>query len=260
LILLEGCAAMSALLDIREVTKDYPAGPFGLKRLRAVDRASLVVEAGESVGLAGPNRAGKTTLLKLALSLCRPTSGQVTRMGRPGWDRSTLAQVGYVHEGPAFPVYLSAPQLLDQYAVMGGVPARARRTRVPELIERVGLGDRRKEPIGRFSKGMLQRLGLAQALINQPRLLVLDEPNEGLDLPGRDLVIDLVGEHRRRGGAVLLVSHLLTDLDRLCDRVTVIVESRVSFNGPVAELSGAPGGLESALRALYHRDREGARS
>jgi ABC-2 type transport system ATP-binding protein len=249
---------MSAVLDIREVTKDYPAGPFGLKRLRAVDRASLVVEPGESVGLAGPNRAGKTTLLKLALSLCRPSAGQVTRLGRPGADRSTLAGVGYVHEGPAFPAYLNAAEILDQYALMAGVPAVVRRRRVPELIERVGLADRRKEPISRFSKGMLQRLGLAQALVNQPRLLVLDEPNEGLDLPGRDLVVELVNEHRERGGSVLLVSHLLTDLDRLCDRVTVIVEGRVSFDGPTSELSRAPGGLETALRALYRREGTGS--
>lgn len=245
---------MSAVLDLREVTKDYPAGPFGLRRLRAVDRATLVVGAGEAVGLAGPNRAGKTTLLKLALSLCKPTSGMVTRLGRSGSDRSTLAGVGYVHEGPAFPPYLSAPQLLDQYAVMAGVPARERRRRVPELVERVGLADRGKEPIGRFSKGMLQRLGLAQALVNLPRLLVLDEPNEGLDLPGRDLVIDLVAEHRRRGGSVLLVSHLLSDLDRLCDRVAVIVGGRVVFDGATTELAGAPGGLESALRSLYRRE------
>ena len=122
---------MSAVLDLREVTKEYRAGPFGLGRLKAVDRASLTIEAGESVGLAGPNRAGKTTLLKLALSLCRPTSGRVSRFGRPGSDRSTLAGIGYVHEGPAFPPYLTAPALLDQYAAMAGVPAGPRRPEGP---------------------------------------------------------------------------------------------------------------------------------
>ena len=242
---------MSALLDIREVTKDYPAGPFGLKRLRAVDRASLVVEEGESVGLAGPNRAGKTTLLKMALSLCRPTSGQITRMGKPWRDRSTLAKIGYVHEGPAFPKYLTASTLLHEYAVMAGVSLADRKKRIPELIDRVGLKDRRNEPIGRFSKGMRQRLGLAQALVNHPRLLVLDEPNEGLDLPGRDLVVDLVKEHRERGGSVLIVSHLLTDLDRLCERVTVIVEGKLAFNGPTSTLASKPGGLEASLREIY---------
>ena len=249
---------MSAVLELRDVAKDYSAGPLGLRRLRAVRRASLVIQSGESVGLAGPNRAGKTTLLKLALSLCRPTSGRVTRLGRPGADRSTLSAVGYVHEGPSFPAYLTAGSLLDQYAVMSGVSAEARKRRVPELIERVGLADRRNEPIGRFSKGMLQRLGLAQALVNRPQLLVLDEPNEGLDLPGRDLVVELVNEHRSRGGSVLLVSHLLVDLDRLCDRVAVIVGGEIAFDGPTAELSGGPGGLEMALRSLYRR--EGARS
>ena len=245
---------MTAVLDLREVTKDYRAGPIGRRRLRAVDCASLVVETGESVGLAGPNRAGKTTLLKLALSLCRPTSGRVTRLGRPGNDRSTLAGVGYVHERPAFPSYLSCRLLLDEYAVMAGVPSKARRLRVPKLIERVGLADRKDEPIGRFSKGMLRRLGLAQALVNEPRLLVLDEPNEGLDLPGRDLVLGLLDEHRRRGGSVLLVSHLLDDLDKLCDRVVVVVAGKVVADGPAADLSEQPGGFEAALRVLYRRE------
>ncbi len=247
---------MTAALELRDVTKDYRAGPLGLGRLRALDRASLRVEPGESVGLAGPNRAGKTTLLKLALSLCRPTAGRVTRLGRPGADRATLAGVGYVHESPSFPPYLTAPALLDQYAAMAGAAAGPRRRRAAELIDRVGLGDRRSEPIGRFSKGMLQRLGLAQALAAEPDLLVLDEPNEGLDLPGRDLVVELVDEHRRRGGAVLLVSHLLADLDRLCDRVAVVVAGRVVADGPVAGLASAPGGLEASLRGLYRRGGE----
>jgi ABC-2 type transport system ATP-binding protein len=245
---------MSAVLDLSDVTKDYRNGPLGLGRLRAVDRASLVVKAGESVGLAGPNRAGKTTLLKMALSLCRPTSGKVTRLGRAGDDRSTLAAVGYVHERPAFPPYLSTVALLDQYAVMAGVPTRDRRLRVPEWIERVGLDDRKDEPIARFSKGMLRRVGLAQALINQPTLLVLDEPNEGLDLPGRDLVRELLDEHRRRGGSVLLVSHLLDDLGRLCDRAVIVVGGKVVSEGAVADFADRPGGLEAALRALYRRE------
>jgi ABC-2 type transport system ATP-binding protein len=245
---------MSAVLELSEVTKDYSIGPFGRRRLRAVDRANLVVEAGESVGLAGPNRAGKTTLLKLALSLCRPSSGRIERLGRPGDDRSTLAGIGYVHERPTFPTYLTCSSLLNEYALMTGVSPRVRKTRVPELIERVGLLDRENEPIGRFSKGMLRRLGLAQALVNEPRLLVLDEPNEGLDLPGRDLVADLLDEHRRAGGAVLLVSHLLNDLDRLCDRVVVLVGGRVVAGGPVAEMADQPGGLEATLRGFYRHE------
>ena len=246
---------MTAVLDFRNVTKTYRHGYLTRRRLKAVDRASLTVGHGESVGLAGPNRAGKTTLLKMALSLCRPTSGRITRFGHPASDRSTLAGVGYIHEAPAFPSYLSAPALLDQYATMAGVPREARRRRVPLLLERVGLADRRQEPIGRFSKGMLQRLGLAQAMVNEPALLVMDEPNEGLDLAGRDLVIDLVSEHRQKGGSVLLVSHLLSDLDRLCDRIVVVVAGRVNYDGPIEVIADLSGGLESALRALYRRER-----
>ncbi len=244
----------TAALELTDVSKVYRSGPLGLGRLRALDRASLRVGAGESVGLAGPNRAGKTTLLKLALSLSRPTAGRVARLGRPASDRATLGGVGYVHESPAFPRYLTAPALLDQYAAMSGMAAGPRRRKAAELIERVGLGDRRRDPIGRFSKGMLRRLGLAQALMNDPDLLVLDEPHEGLDLPGRDLAVDLVAEHRRRGGATLIVSHLLADLDRLCDRVAVVVAGRVVADSPIAELASGPGGLEAALRSLYRHE------
>ncbi len=244
----------AAALELTEVSKVYRTGPLGFGRLRALDRASLRVEAGESVGLAGPNRAGKTTLLKLALSLARPTAGRVARLGRPASDRSSLGGVGYVHEAPSFPNYLTAPALLDQYGALSGIPERPRRRRAAELIERVGLGDRIGDPIGKFSKGMVRRLGLAQALLNEPDLLVLDEPHEGLDLPGRDLAVDLIDDHRRRGGATLIVSHLLPDLDRLCDRVVVVVGGRVVADGPVGRFAAGPGGLEASLRALYRHE------
>jgi ABC-2 type transport system ATP-binding protein len=149
----------------------------------------LRIESGEVFGLLGPNRAGKTTLVKMLLSLCRPTAGEVFRLGRPLSDRSTLGQVGYVHENHAFPRYLSAADLLEYYGALTLMPSDLVRERVPRLLERVGLADRSREPIARFSKGMLQRLGIAQALLNAPRLLVLDEPTEGLDLNGRRLCV-----------------------------------------------------------------------
>ncbi|MCX7701340.1 MAG: ABC transporter ATP-binding protein [Gemmataceae bacterium] len=248
-------AAPAAAFD--QVVKDYPLGWFRRKRIRALDQVSLRVEHGEVLGLIGPNRAGKTTLIKLLLSLSRPTSGRIERLGQPAADRRTLARVGYVHENHAFPRYLSAEALLHYYGALTLVPHEVLRHRVPELLERVALRDRAHEPIAGFSKGMIQRLGLAQALINDPDLLVLDEPSEGLDLLGKELVIETVRARRRAGKTVVLVSHVLADVESLCDRVAVLQAGRVQYHGSVDELkrSGRPGRsaetLEKALVRLY---------
>ena len=178
------------------VSKTYRNGLFGRRGIEALREVSLRIEPGEVFGLVGPNRAGKTTLVKLLLSLCQPTGGEVQRLGRPLSDRSTLGQVGYVHENHAFPRYLSAASLLEYYGALTLMPCERVRERVPKLLELVGLTDRSREPIARFSKGMIQRLGIAQALLNEPRLLVLDEPTEGLDLNGRRLLRDVVREVR----------------------------------------------------------------
>jgi ABC-2 type transport system ATP-binding protein len=239
------------------VSKTYRDGPFRRRGVVALREVSLRLESGEVLGLLGPNRAGKTTLVKLLLSLCRPTSGEVFRLGRPASDRATLAQVGYVHENHAFPRYLSAADLLEYYGALTLLPQDLVRQRVPRLLERVGLVDRSKEPIARFSKGMLQRLGLAQALLNEPRLLVLDEPTEGLDLAGRRLLRDVVREVRERGGSVILITHVLTEVEHLCDRVAVLSAGRVVHVGPLAELThdeaGSPRSLEKTLKDLYAR-------
>ncbi len=244
------------IAEFDDVTKDYITGPLRRRRLRALDGVSLRLEAGEVVALLGPNRAGKTTLLKILLSLCRPTAGRAWRFGRSTAYRATLARVGYVHDNQAFPRYLSAAGLLRYYGALTLVPFEEVERRVPVLLEQVGLADRAAEPIERFSKGMIQRLGLAQALINDPDLLVLDEPSEGLDLVGRQLVRDVLLEQRRRGKTVLLVSHLLTEVERVSDRVAVLVGGRLIHEGPVAELvhdpdTGAGRPLEMALRQFY---------
>jgi ABC-2 type transport system ATP-binding protein len=235
------------------VVKDYPAGGRGT--LRALDGVSLRVEQGEVFGLLGPNRAGKTTLVKLLLSLCRPTAGRVERLGAPASDRQTLARVGYLHENQAFPRYLTATGLLHFYGTLTRLPEATVRRRTPELLEWVGLADRAAEPIARFSKGMVQRLALAQALLNDPDLLVLDEPMEGLDLLGRQLVRDAVTGQRRRGRTALLISHVAAEAEQLCDRAAVVVGGRLAFLGPVAGLTrpdaGRPRTLEAALRELY---------
>jgi ABC-2 type transport system ATP-binding protein len=247
----------AALAEFVSLSKTYPGSFLYRRGIEAVRDVSFRVERGEALGLLGPNRAGKTTLIKVLLSLCRPTSGQVFRLGKPIDDRSTLARIGYVHENHAFPRYLSAAALLEYYGALTFVPYETLRQRVPHLLERFGLADRADEPIARFSKGMVQRLGMAQALINEPELLVLDEPTEGLDLIGRRQLQKVVGDVRARGGAVLLVSHVLTEVEQLCDRVAVMVDGRLAHLGPLADLlkSGAkePRSLEQALHAIYTR-------
>ncbi|WP_406698669.1 ABC transporter ATP-binding protein [Singulisphaera sp. Ch08] len=246
----------AAVAEFRNVGKHYlsPRGA-GAWAVRNVD---LRIEPGQVFGLLGPNRAGKTTLAKLLLSLCRPSEGEVLRFDRPVEVRRTLARVGYVHEAPAFPRDLNAVGLLKYYGALSLVPTAELRQRIPALLERVGLADRVREPIGGYSKGMTQRLGLAQALLNEPDLLVLDEPTEGLDLGGRQLVRDIVLEQRERGRTVLLISHALSDVEHLCDRVAVLVEGRKVYDGSLADLkrapeSGPPRSLEQALSDLCRR-------
>jgi ABC-2 type transport system ATP-binding protein len=224
------------VFEIENVTKTYPCGWLGRGRLTALKNASLKAHAREVIGLVGPNRAGKTTLVKILLSLSAPTSGRGWRFGQPLADRRTLARVGYVHENPAFPRYLSAMELLQLCGALTLMPPAQVRGKAEELLRRVGLADRMREPISRFSKGMIQRLGLAQAVLNDPELLVMDEPAESLDLEGRHLVRSFVRERRDRGGTVLLVSHHLDEVEELCDRIVVLVSGRVAEDRPISEL------------------------
>ena len=246
----------TAAAEFEDVGMAYPIGPFGQSRRTAVEHVSLRIDAGQVFALLGPNRAGKTTLVKILLSLCRPTSGRGLRFGQPLSERQTLGRIGYVHENPAFPRYLTAQSLLEYYGAMALLSEATVRSRAPMLLEMVGLADRSREPISRFSKGMIQRLALAQALLNDPELLVLDEPSEGLDLPGRRLVRDVIAERRRRGFTVLLISHLLGEVEQLCDRAAVLVGGRLVHSGAVADLARDPETkaacpIEVALERLY---------
>jgi ABC-2 type transport system ATP-binding protein len=248
---------VTAAVVFDNVEKTYRTGPFNRPGIPAVRGVSLTVPAGTVCGLLGPNRAGKTTLVKLLLSLARPSAGAVSRLGQPTSYRPTLARVGYMHENHAFPRYLSATEVLHFYGGLSGVPADELPGRAARLLERVGLADRAREPITRFSKGMVQRLGLAQALINDPDLLILDEPTEGLDLGGRQLLRDVVRELRAAGKTVLLVTHVLTEVEELCDGLAVLVAGTIVYRGRLDELlvAGADGrkSIEPALRKLYQK-------
>ena len=242
--------------EFEDLGKVYRTGLLGRGRRTAVEHISFKIAPGEVFGLLGPNRAGKTTLVKVLLSLCKPTTGQVMRFQRPVTDRQTLARVGYVHENPAFPRYLTARALLEYFGGLALLPAPLVRSRTLELLERMGLADRANEPISGFSKGMIQRLAIAQALMNDPELMVLDEPGEGLDLAGRQLVLDVIAERRRRNLTVLLVTHVLTEIEQICDRLAVLAGGKLVFTGTVAELrrdpkSATPLPLVQALNRLY---------
>lgn len=243
-------------VHFNHVSKVYRS-PWTGRRVVALDDVTFSIEAGDVFGLIGPNRAGKTTLVKCLLSICRPTRGEITRLGRPWSVRSTLTQIGYVHESPAFSRYLNAAQVLTGYGQLSGLTSARARYRAGELLEQVGLADRSRESIARFSKGMLQRLALGQALINEPELLVLDEPSEGMDLSARKLLHRIIREQQQREQTVILVSHALADVELLCDRIAVLRDGRAMFVGPVADLkhdtdlncTGKP--LESAVGPLY---------
>jgi ABC-2 type transport system ATP-binding protein len=221
----------------------------------ALRGVTLSVPTGSLFALLGPNRAGKTTLAKIALSICRPTSGRVLRLGRPLVDRRTLGRIGYVHESPAFPPYLTATGLLHYYGALGQLPRTEVHQRTSQLLDDVGLSDRTHEAIASFSKGMLQRLALAQALLNDPELLILDEPAEGMDLVARHMLHRVLKDRQKRGKTALMVSHSLRDVERLCDEAAVICRGEVARNGSLEQLAGGDIAealnLEEALEPLY---------
>ena len=248
---------MSAAV-FEKVEKTYKTGPLGRTGVHALRGVTLSVPTGSVFALLGPNRAGKTTLVKLLLSLCAPSSGSIARLGTPVSDRRTLARIGYMHENHAFPRYLSAAELLGFYGGLTGVPSEILAQRTEQLLVRVGLADRKDEPIARFSKGMVQRLGLAQALINDPELLILDEPTEGLDLFGRQLMRQVVREFKAAGKTVILVSHVLTEVEELCDRIAVLSGGKLVHQGMLSDLlkekTGKSRTLEAALKPLYEKE------
>jgi ABC-2 type transport system ATP-binding protein len=224
-------------VQFQEVSKIYRRGLLRRTPLHALREVTFSVPRGSVFAVLGPNRAGKTTLLKALLGICRPTSGTILRLGLPAADRQTLARVGYVHERQAFPQYLTARTLLDYYGALAWVPRSELARRVPQLLDELGLADRAGEPIAAFSKGMFQRLALAQALVNDPELLVLDEPAEGMDLAARNLLDEAIRRHKNAGKTAILVSHNTADVGRLCDLAAVLREGRLAFTGSLAELA-----------------------
>ena len=220
------------------LTKDYRLGFWRGRPKRALDGLDLRVEGSEIFGLLGPNGAGKSTTLKILLRLIFPTSGTARILGRDAGDVSLRARVGYVPENPYFYDHLTAEEFLNYAGQLFGLAASERRRRVDELIERVGLSDSRRVPLGKFSKGMTQRLGIAQALMNDPEVLFLDEPMSGLDPLGRREVRDLILRLKAEGKTVFFSTHILSDAEMLCDRVAILNQGRLEGCGELRQILG----------------------
>jgi ABC-2 type transport system ATP-binding protein len=218
------------------LTKDYRVGFWRKRPKRALDGLTLQVEEGEVFGLLGPNGAGKTTTLKLLLRLVFPTSGTARILGKELDDLAVHARIGYLPENPCFYDHLTSEEFLNYAAELFGLSAAERRRRVGSLLERVGLTESRDVPLRKFSKGMVQRLGIAQALINEPEMIFLDEPMSGLDPLGRREVRDLVLQLRAEKKTVFFSTHILSDAETLCDRVAILNGGRLQGCGDLHKI------------------------
>jgi ABC-2 type transport system ATP-binding protein len=227
-------------IAISGLTKDFPAGFRGLK-VRAVDDLTLNVAAGEVFGLLGPNGSGKSTAIKAVLGLIEPSRGSTAIFGRPSREVAARAVVGYLPEAPYFHRYLTGRELVAFFGRLSGMRGAGVRDRVDAVIAWVGLSGAADRRVGTYSKGMLQRIGLAQALVHDPKLLVLDEPTAGVDPIGSAEIGGLVRRLREGGKTVLLCSHLLAQVEDICDRIAILDRGRLVLSGAVADLVGEPG-------------------
>ncbi len=229
-------AEWAFVIEAEGLSKVY-SSRFGTRNIRALDGIDLSVGAGEVFGLLGPNGAGKTTAVKILLGLTRPTDGTARLFGIPVADPKSRQRVGYLPEGHRFPGYLTARQTLSIFGRMSGMERAVLKTRIPELLGRVRLSDWRDVKVKKFSKGMTQRLGLAAALVHDPEVLLLDEPTDGVDPVGRREIRDLLRGEAARGRAILLNSHLLSEIEQTCDRVAVLSKGKVAAQGRIADLT-----------------------
>lgn len=226
----------SPVIDISGLHKTYASG-FRRRSVDALRGVDLVVPKGEVLGILGPNGAGKTTLLKILLGIVRPSAGQARLFGQPAGDPAARQHLGYLPENHRFPTYLTARQTLDVYGRLANLPEAERKERIPRLLEEVGLASWEDTRVGKFSKGMMQRLGLAQALLNRPEVVVLDEPTDGVDPVGRRDIRDRLRALKREGTTIVINSHLLSEIELVCDRVLIMNKGRIIRTGTVDEVA-----------------------
>jgi len=225
------------VVEITNLTKDYEVGFLRKRKVRALDGLSLSIEPGQIFGFLGANGAGKTTTLKLLMRLIFPTTGSARILGHDIQDVSMHQRIGYLPENPYFYDYLTAREFLDYCAQIFGFPAAVRKKRAADLLARVKLDEKRWDTqLRKFSKGMLQRVGLAQSLVNDPEIVFLDEPMSGLDPVGRREVRDLIAALRDEGKTVFMCSHILSDIEVLCDQVAILKNGRLAQVGYLDEL------------------------
>jgi ABC-2 type transport system ATP-binding protein len=218
-------------IDLTRVEKIYRG------RVHALRGIEMRVGRGEIFGLLGPNGAGKSTLVKIMMTVVRPTRAEGSILGQPIGHKPTLARIGYLPENHRFPRYLSGRETLEFFGALSGMPRPARKTRAAELIETVGMSAAADRKISTYSKGMMQRIGLAQAMMNDPELIVLDEPTDGVDPVGRREIRDVLAGLRKRGTTIFINSHLLSELELFCDRVSILVGGQVARHGTIDELA-----------------------
>jgi ABC-2 type transport system ATP-binding protein len=224
-----------AAVAVESVTKVFPV-PLRKQSITAVRDLNLLVETGEVYGLLGPNGSGKSTTLKMILGLVSPTRGRTQIFGRDSSDVATHQSVGFVPENPYFYKFLTGAETLRFFGKLCGLRGSELTDRVQQLLDLVGLTDARNQRLSTYSKGMLQRIGLAQALINEPALLVLDEPTAGVDPAGSRDIRNLIVDLKKRGVTVLLSSHLLEHVEEVCDRVGILAKGELVREGPLEEL------------------------
>ena len=228
---------MAVALEIEQLTKDYEVGFVRKRRVRALDGLTLAVERGEIFGFLGANGAGKSTTMKLLMRLIYPTTGRAAILGRDINDVAMHARIGYLPEHPYFYDYLTAREFLEYCAELFGFTRHDCRQRAEELLARVRLDEASwDKQLRKFSKGMLQRVGLAQALVNDPEIVFLDEPMSGLDPVGRREIRDLIASLRQHGTTVFLCSHILADIEVLCDRAAILQRGRLAHSGRLEDL------------------------
>jgi ABC-2 type transport system ATP-binding protein len=227
-----------AAIEIENLTKDYPYGFLHLKKKRSLEGLTMQVESGEVFGFLGPNGAGKSTTIKLLVGLIFPDAGTASILGKPITDIEMHRDIGYLPEQPYFYDYLTAAEVLDYFARFHDLTAADRSERVARMLKKVGLETARKIQLRKYSKGMLQRVGLAQAILHDPKVVILDEPMSGLDPIGRREVRDIILELKREGRTVLFSTHILSDAEMLCDRVGVIVGGKLRGVGAPGEMVG----------------------
>ncbi|HET7206793.1 MAG TPA: ABC transporter ATP-binding protein [Terriglobales bacterium] len=247
---------MQPVLEFEGATKVYNRF-FGARRVAALDQLSLTVDPGEIFGFLGPNGAGKTTAIHLAMGFMRPTSGRGHMLGQPFGHAPTRMRVGFLAENVAF-YYRPAEQLVRFYGGLNDLPRSVLKQRAGEVLDAVGLGEHARRNAGKFSRGMLQRVGLAQALVNDPELLILDEPTSALDPIARVTVRELLLQARNAGKTVFLSSHLLSEVELICDRIGVLNKGRLVALGKTADLLHQNGNCEIQARNVPLREFAGA--